>query len=82
MCFSLDDILFILDVIKENKEDFNYLEKYNFFAKTIDKISNEEAKLDLENRKNEKTKKFFLIYNIKETENNFLKDQDNINYSF
>ena len=81
MCFSLDDILFILDILKENKEKFKNLEKYNFFVKTIDKISAEEAKLDLENRKNEKTKKFFLIYNIKETENNFLKDQDNINYS-
>ena len=81
MCFSLDDILFILDVIKENKEDFNYLEKYNFFAKTIDKISNEEAKLDLENRKNPKEKKFIIIYNINEIENNILKDNENINYS-
>ena len=81
MCFSLDDILFILDIIKDNKEKFNNLEKYNFFVKTIEKISAEEAKLDLENRKNPKIKKFFLIYNIKEVENNLLKDVDNINYS-
>ena len=43
MCFSLDDILFILDIIKDNKEKFNNLEKYNFFVKTIEKISAEEA---------------------------------------
>ena len=59
MCFSLEDILFILKILKQNKNKFSHLEKFNFFCKTIEKISVFEPKLYLASQKNPEVKPFF-----------------------
>ncbi len=81
MCFSLEDILFILKILKQNKNKFSHLEKFNFFCKTIEKISVFEPKLYLANQKNPEVKPFFLLFNTKEKEIKLLNDEENINYS-
>ena len=81
MCFSLEDILFILKILKQNKNKFSHLEKFNFFCKTIEKISVFEPKLYLANQKNPEVKPFFLLFNTKEKEIKILNDEENINYS-
>ena len=81
MCFSLEDILFILKILKQNKNKFSHLEKFNFFCKTIEKISVFEPKLYLASQKNPEVKPFFLLFNTKEKEIKILNDEENINYS-
>ncbi len=80
ICFSLDDILFLVRTIKNNIQSFKHLVKYNFFSKTIDKILNEESKLTFENNKEENFGRFFLIYDVQEQKDKLFKEEKT-NYS-
>ena len=64
ICFSGDDIKFLLDLIERNMEIFKDLPRFTFFSKTFKKIKNEEKILNslLEKDKNEKNKTFYIIF--------------------
>ena len=64
ICFSLQDILFIINLINKNKNKalFRDLEKFDFFCKTVDIIQGDEYKLDREINKNPEITKFFLVF--------------------
>ncbi len=79
VCFSIEDLLFLIKVLKNNKHYFKDFLKFNFFSKTIDKIYNEEEKLKKYLKTDLIDKKFFLIYKIQEQENK-LFIEENINY--
>ena len=72
ICFSLDDILFILSLIGRNIKAFKDLPDYIFFERTYDFIQPSDYKLDQENSKHPDTKNFFIIY--KDEKNVILKD--------
>ena len=77
ICFSLDDILFILSLIGRNIKAFKHLPDYIFFERTYEFIQPSDYKLDQENSKNPENKNFFIIF--KEEKNsqlkNYLKDK-------
>ena len=79
VCFSIEDVLFLNKVLKNNKDYFKSFVKFNFFSKTIDKISNEEEKLNNYLKNDLMVRKFFLIYKIHEQENK-LFIEENVNY--
>ena len=64
ICFSGDDIKFLLDLIERNMGIFKDLPRFSFFSKTFKKIKNEEKILNslLEKDKNEKNKTFYIIF--------------------
>ena len=64
ICFSGDDIKFLLDLIERNMGIFKDLPRFTFFSKTFKKIKNEEKILNslLEKDKNEKNKTFYIIF--------------------
>ena len=64
ICFSGDDIKFLLDLIERNMGLFKDLPRFSFFSKTFKKIKNEEKILNslLEKDKNEKNKTFYIIF--------------------
>jgi hypothetical protein len=62
ICFSMQDILFIMNLINKNIKIFSNFEKYDFFCKTIERIQSEEFRLDREINKDQKNVKFFLIF--------------------
>ena len=62
ICFSVQDILFILSLIQRRPKIFEGLPKYNFFTKTIERIQGDDAKLISLTRKNVKIKQFYLVY--------------------
>ena len=62
ICFSIKDIIFIVNLINKNKEIFSGLNKYNFFLKTFELIQADEYKLDREINKDLTTIKFFVIF--------------------
>ena len=72
ICFSLDDILFILSLIGRNLKAFKDLPDYIFFERTYEFIQPSDYKLDQENSRHPDTKNFFIIY--KDEKNNILKD--------
>ena len=61
ICFSVQDILFILSLIQRRPKIFEGLPKYNFFTKTIERIQGDDAKLICLTRKNVKIKQFYLV---------------------
>ena len=67
ICFSIEDILFLIQIIRNRLDEFKDLPRYEFFAKTIGRIINEEYKLDQQIIKSKNERKFFII--IKESEN-------------
>ena len=73
VCFSADDIKFLLDLIERNMGLFKDLPRFNFFSKTYTKIKNEEKTLNLllEKDLQEKNKTFYVIF--KEEKNNILE---------
>ena len=79
VCFSIEDILFLINVLKNNKDYFKDFLKFNFFSKTIDKICPHEEKLKNSLKKDLISKKFFIIYKIQEQENK-LFIEENVNY--
>ena len=62
ICFSLDDILFILTLIGRNIRAFSHLPDYIFFERTYEFIQPSDYKIDQENSKNPDLKKFFIIF--------------------
>ena len=62
ICFSLDDIMFILSLIGRNIRAFSHLPEYTFFKRTYDFIQPSDYKLDQENSKDPEVKKFFIIF--------------------
>ena len=62
ICFSIQDILFIMNLINKNIKIFSNLEKYNYFCKTYERIQRDEYKLDSEMNKDLKNIKFFVIF--------------------
>ena len=62
ICFSLNDILFILSLIGKNIEIFSDLPKYNFFCKTYKHIKSKDYKIDAEIDKDPKRTKFFVLF--------------------
>ena len=63
ICFSADDILFIIELLKDNLQIFSDLPKYNFFKKTYKRILNETERLKkLKQEDNaSKIKSFYVI---------------------
>ena len=65
ICFSVEDILFISELIGRNIQLFKDLPKYNFFEKTCKRIANGNNVLKnviSENLKNSNKRLFFLIF--------------------
>ena len=62
ICFSLNDILFILNLIGKNIEIFSGLPKYSFFCKTYKHIKSKDYKIDAEIDKEPKITKFFVLF--------------------
>ena len=62
ICFSIKDIIFIINLINKNKKIFSSLNKYDFFSKTVELIQADEYKLDREINKDPSTVKFFVIF--------------------
>ena len=62
ICFSLNDILFILNLIGKNIEIFEGLPKYNFFCKTYKHIKSKDYKIDAEIDKDPNKTKFFVLF--------------------
>ena len=62
ICFSVDDILFIIDLLKDNLQVFSDLPKYIFFTKTYKRIHNELGRLKkLKEEDNASKKKSFYV---------------------
>jgi hypothetical protein len=63
ICFSLADILFIMNLISKDSyfSKFKNLPKYELFRKTVDILKKEEHKLDKQ-LSSETNKRFFLIF--------------------
>ena len=61
-CFSIQDIIFLYEVIHSKIDRFKHLPKYIFFQKTIDKIGNEIPKLAKESKMSEKKRPFFIVF--------------------
>ena len=62
ICFSLDDILFILTLINRNVQAFSNLPDFSFFERTYNFIQPSDYKLDQENSKNPDQRTFFIIF--------------------
>ena len=64
ICFSVDDILFMIDLLNGNLELFRDLPKYKFFTKTFNRINNEVEKLKKlnEEERESKIKSFYVIH--------------------
>ena len=67
VCFSLDDILFILSLISRNIKAFKDLPEYIFFERTFEFIQPSDYKLDQENSKNPEVKNYFIIFKDEKT---------------
>ena len=65
ICFSIQDILFITNLINKNIKVFNGLDNFDFFSKTFQRIHSNEYKLDNEINKEPKAIKFFIIFQDK-----------------
>jgi hypothetical protein len=62
ICFSVDDIIFLIDLIGRDLDSFKDLPRYNFFAKTYKKIKNQEKILnELIEEDNFNLKKTFYV---------------------
>ena len=79
-CFSIQDIVFLYQMIEPKIEQFKHLPKYSFFRKTIEKIGNEIPKLANESKTTQNKTSFFIIF--KEFQNkNYDVLKDPIKYS-
>ena len=62
ICFSLSDVLFILELIKRKPKIFESLPKYDFFKKTYERIQFDDFKLNEQVKKYANLKQFFIIF--------------------
>lgn len=84
ICFSLDDILFILSLIGRNIKAFKHLPEYIFFERTYEFIQPSDYKLDQENSKHPDTKNFFIIFRDEKSSEleNYMKERKNKKLEF
>ena len=69
ICFSIEDVLFLSKMAKSKIERFSHFSRFNFFSKTVNRILNEEYKLEEILSHKSKKKTFFLLF---KTEKSFL----------
>ena len=62
ICFSLSDIFFIINLINKDVDSFRELPKYEYFKKTLERIQDEEYKLDKQLAEETTERRFFVIY--------------------
>ena len=62
ICFSLNDILFILSLISKNLEIFSDLPKYSFFCKTFKHIKSKDYKIDDQIDNEPEITRFFVLF--------------------
>ena len=62
ICFSLDDILYILNLLNRNLKAYKKLPKNNYFEKTYELIKSLAYKIDKEISKDPHKKIFFVIF--------------------
>ena len=62
ICFSLNDVLYILNLLNRDLKPYNNLPKNEFFKRTYDLIKSSAYKLDREISKDPDKKKFFVIF--------------------
>ena len=62
ICFSLSDIFFIIYLINKDVDSFRELPKYEYFKKTLERIQDEEYKLDKQLAEETTGRRFFVIY--------------------
>ena len=80
ICFSIQDILFLLSIISKNMKVFKNLPEYDFFIKTVERINCDDYKLEelsKTNQNNSKEKElikqiFYVIF--KDERNNQLEN--------
>ena len=73
ICFSIQDILFLLSIISKNMKVFKNLPEYDFFIKTVERINCDDYKLEelsKTNQNNSKEKElikqiFYVIFKSK-----------------
>ena len=65
ICFSVSDILTIINLISKNKNNkiqFENLPEYDFFIKTIERINTDDYKLDELSKSNANNQVFYIIF--------------------
>ena len=62
ICFSIPDILFIINLINKNINSFKDLDKNDFFIENVESIKKEVNKLNLLINRDTKINKFFVIF--------------------
>ena len=62
ICFSIPDILFMINLINKNINIFKDLDKNDFFIKNVENIKKEVNKLNLLMNRDTKTNKYFVIF--------------------
>ena len=67
ICFSLNDILFILTLINKNLKIFSSLPKYDFFCKTFNHIKSKDYKIDDQIDSEPDIKRFFILFKEEKT---------------
>ena len=62
ICFSIQDILFIINLINKNINSFKDLDKNDFFIQNVENIKKEVNKLNLLINRDTKSNKYFVIF--------------------
>jgi len=62
ICFSIPDIIFIINLINKNINLFKDLDRNEFFIENVENIKKEVNKLNLLINRDTKTNKFFVIF--------------------
>ena len=61
-CFSIQDIFFIQKICSENLDEFKSFQKFIFFQRTLEKISNNAPDMETVISTNPNKKLFFLVF--------------------
>ena len=70
ICFSLEDVLFIIKLIERNTKLFENMPKYNLFIKSYERIKSSEYQLEQKVKNNPGGRRFFIVF--KDEKNNQL----------
>ena len=64
ICFTVDDVIFLKDLVDDNEDKFKDLPKFYNLKKAVDEIDKIEYRIDEARKKNEKpdSKCFLLLY--------------------
>ena len=71
ICFSVRNLLYILSLIDKNKNRFENLPNKDIFNTIFQSLINKKQDIEILNSNNDKTEKFYLIY--EKPKNNFIK---------